>query len=377
MLQRIWAVMQKQFIQTLRDRRTLMVIIALPILMLFLMGYAVEIQVDHIKTVVVDHSRDQRSWSFIEALENSGFFDIMFYVENQDEAIRAIEEGQARAAIVIPPDFLSAVERGQAQALVIIDGSDAMTVQSAYNAAITVAESYSVELLARKLERSQPSAHQTTLQPLDVRVRVLYNPDMKAIIFMLPGIVATILQNQATSLTAFSIVKEREAGTIEQLLVTPIRPLELMIGKLMPNVVLAFINMLTILGLGVFWFKVPFSGNIWLFFWMVLLFMVSSLGLGILISTVSSTQAQAQQLVLMILIPSLVLSGYIFPREMMPKLVRFAGDLIPMTYFLQIARGIITRGVGLRLMWSQVAALLIYSAIVLTLSAGSFKQRLE
>ncbi len=377
MLQRIWAVMQKQFIQTLRDRRTLMVIIALPILMLFLMGYAVEIQVDHIKTVVVDHSRDQRSWSFIEALENSGFFDIMFYVENQDEAIRAIEEGQARAAIVIPPDFLSAVERGQAQALVIIDGSDAMTVQSAYNAAITVAESYSVELLARKLERSQPSAHQTTLQPLDVRVRVLYNPDMKAIIFMLPGIVATILQNQATSLTAFSIVKEREAGTIEQLLVTPIRPLELMIGKLMPNVVLAFINMLTILGLGVFWFKVPFSGNIWLFFWMVLLFMVSSLGLGILISTVSSTQAQAQQLVLMILIPSLVLSGYIFPREMMPKLVRFAGDLIPMTYFLQIARGIITRGVGLRFMWSQVAALLIYSAIVLTLSAGSFKQRLE
>lgn len=377
MTQRIWAVMQKQFIQTLRDRRTLMVIIALPVLMLFLMGYAVEIQVDHIKTVVVDHSRDQHSWSFIEALENSGFFDIMYYVENQSEAIRAIDEGQARVAIVIPPDFRSAVERGQAQALVIIDGSDAMTVQSAYNAALTVGENYSIELLTRKLERTQSGSRYVTLRPLDVRIRVLYNPDMKAIIFMLPGIVATILQNQTTSLTAFSIVKEREAGTIEQLLVTPIRPLELMIGKLVPNVVLSFINMLTILGLGVFWFKVPFAGNIWLFFWLALLFMVSSLGLGILISTVSSTQAQAQQLVLMILIPSLVLSGYIFPREMMPKLVRFAGDLIPMTYFLQIARGIITRGVGLRLMWSHVAALLIYTAIVLILSAGSFKQRLE
>lgn len=377
MLQRIWAVMQKQFIQTLRDRRTLMVIIALPVLMLFLMGYAVEIQVDHIKTVAVDHSRDQRSWSFIAALENSGFFDVMYYVESQDEALRVIDEGRARAAIVIPPDFLSAVERGQAQALIIIDGSDAMTVQSAYNAAITVAESYSVELLTQRLERTQPGSPHATLRPLDVRIRVLYNPDMKAIIFMLPGIVATILQNQTTSLTAFSIVKEREAGTIEQLLVTPIRPLELMIGKLVPNIVLSFINMSTILGLGIFWFKVPFSGNIWLFFWMALLFMVSSLGLGILISTVSSTQAQAQQLVLLILIPSLVLSGYIFPREMMPKLVRFAGDLIPMTYFLQIARGIITKGVGLRLMWSQVAALLIYTAIVLILSAGSFKQRLE
>jgi len=377
MLQRIWAVMQKQFIQTLRDRRTLMVIIALPVLMLFLMGYAVEIQVDHIRTVVVDHSRDQRSWSFIEALENSGFFDVMYYVESQDEAIQAIDEGQARAAVVIPPDFLGAVERGEAQALVIIDGSDAMTVQSAYNAAITVAESYSVDLLARKLERSQPGAHGAALQPLDGRIRVLYNPDMKAIIFMVPGIVATILQNQATSLTAFSIVKEREAGTIEQLLVTPIRPLELMIGKLVPNVVVAFVNMLTILGLGVFWFKVPFSGNIWLFLWMALLFIVSSLGLGILVSTVSSTQAQAQQLVLMILIPSLVLSGYIFPREMMPKLVRFAGDLIPMTYFLQISRGIITRGVGLRLIWSQVVSLLIYALVVFGLSASSFKQRLE
>jgi len=250
-------------------------------------------------------------------------------------------------------------------------------VQSAYNAAITVAESYSVDLLARKLERSQPGAHRAALQPLDVRVRVLYNPDMKAIIFMVPGIVATILQNQATSLTAFSIVKEREAGTIEQLLVTPIRPLELMIGKLVPNVVVAFINMLTILGLGVFWFKVPFAGNIWLFLWMAMLFIVSSLGLGILVSTVSSTQAQAQQLVLMILIPSLVLSGYIFPREMMPKLVRFAGDLIPMTYFLQISRGIITRGVGLRLIWSQVVSLLIYAVVVFALSASSFKQRLE
>jgi ABC-2 type transport system permease protein len=377
MLQRIWAVMQKEFIQLLRDRRTLMVSIIWPILMLFLMGYAVETQVDHIKTVVADSSRDQRSWSLIQALENSSFFDVTVYVENQTEAIKAIDEGRARAAIVIPPDFAASVERGGAQALLIVDGSDVMTVQSAYNAALTVAQSYSVDLLTQKLQRTLPGAGGATLQPLDVRIRVLYNPDMKAIIFMVPGIVSMILQNQAMSLTAFAIVKEREAGTIEQLLVTPIRPLELMVGKIVPNVCLSFVNMMTILVLSVVWFGVPFAGSVPLFLWLALLFMVSSLGVGILVSTISSTQAQAQQLALLILLPTLVLSGYIFPREVMPKIVQFAGDLVPMTHFLQIARGVITKGVGLRFVWSQVASLIFYGLVVLTLSTGTFRERLE
>jgi ABC-2 type transport system permease protein len=377
MLQRIWAVMQKQFIETRRDRRTLFVQMLIPIVMLFLMGYAVETQVDHIPTVVADHSRDQRSWAFIEALETSTFFDIRHYVSSDAEALRAIDQGVARAAVIIPPDFAASLERGGAQALVLVDGSDAMTVQSAYSAALTVAQSRSVDLLTERLTRSIPGAGTAMLQPLDVRTRVLYNPDMKSIIFMLPGIVAMILQMQAMSMTAFAIVKEREAGTIEQLLVTPIRPLELMIGKLVPNMLIAQVNMFTILGLGHLVFHVPFNGSLLLLFWLSLLFMVSALGLGILISTVSETQKQAQQLSTAIMLPSLVLSGYVFPREMMPPIVQYAGDLIPMTHFLQIARGIIVRGVGISSLGSQVMALVIYGTVVFALSAGAFRERLE
>jgi len=377
MFRRIWAVMQKQFIQNFRDRRTLMVELSVPILMLFLLGYAVDVQVDHIKTIVVDHSRDQRSWSFLQALENSTFFDIAYYVESEKEAIRAIDEGQAQVAVVIPPEFTSSIERGDAQALIIIDGSDTMTVFSAYKAALIVAQDYSAKLLTQKLEQTFPSADTPLLQPLDVRTRVLYNPNMKSAIFMVPAIVAMILQNQAMSLTALAIVKEREAGTIEQLLVTPIRPMELMIGKMIPNVVITFVNMLTILGLGVYFFHVPFNGNIWLFLWLALLFMVSSLGLGILVSTISSSQQQAQLIVAFSLLPSFVLSGYIFPRQMLPKFVRFVGELIPITHFLQISRGIITKGVGLQFLWDQVIALVIYGAVVFALSASAFKQRLE
>ena len=377
MFRRIWAVMQKQFIQVVRNKRTLTIQLSVPIILLFLMGYAVEIQVDHIRTVVVDHSRDQSSWALIEALENSTFFDAAYYVESQDEAIRAIDEGRVQAAIVIPPDFAASVERGGAQALVIMDGSDIMTVMSAYNAAITVAQSYSVELLTQKMERSLPGADSFVLQPLDVRTRVLYNPDVKSIFCMVPAIVAMILGNQAMSLTALSIVKERETGTIEQLLVTPLRPLELIIGKMLPAILIALINMLTVLGLSVFWFKVPFNGNFWLFLALSLLYIGSGLGLGLLFSTISATQEQAQLLVAFMLLPSLMLSGYIFPRQMFPSLIRFIGGLIPITYFLQISRGIITRGVGLQLLWDPVIALVIYAVVILVLSAGAFKRRLE
>lgn len=377
MWQRLGAIIQKEFIQTLRDRRTLAIVLVLPVVLLFLFGYAVEMQVDHIPTVVVDNSRDQRSWQFLEAMETSGFFDIEYYVQSEAEAIKAIDQGQARVAIVIPADFAAAVERGNAQALVVVDGSDAMTVQSAFNAAVTVGQAHAVELLTEKLERSGLQGQSSSLAPLDVRTRVLYNPDIRSLVFMVPGMVALILQQQTVMLTALAIVRERELGTIEQVLVTPIRPWELMLGKILPNILIAFFNMGTILALGVFWFGVPFKGSLGLFFWMSLLYVFSSLGLGILVSTVSTNQRQAQQLSALILLPGMMLSGYIFPRSQMPALVRWAGDLLPVTHFLQIARGIMTKGVGFYFFRQQVWVLLIYGVVVFVLSAFSFKERLE
>jgi ABC-2 type transport system permease protein len=309
-------------------------------------------------------------------METSDFFDIEYYVESEAQAIKAIDEGRARAAVIIPPDFAASIERNSAQALVVVDGSDAMTVQSAFNAATTVGEAYAVDLLTEKLERSGLPGG-ASLAPLDVRTRVLYNPDIRSIVFMVPGMVGLILQYQTVMLTALAIVRERELGTIEQLLVTPIRSWELMLGKILPYVTLAVLNMATILALGVIWFDVPFNGSIGLFCAMSLLFMFSSLGLGILVSTVSANQRQAQQLTMMINLPSMMLSGYIFPRSQMPLLIQRVGDLLPLTHFLVIARGIMTKGIGLYFFRQQVWILLVYGAVVLGLSSLAFKERLE
>ncbi len=376
MWQRLGAIIRKEFTQTWRDRRTLAIVLVLPVVLLLLFGYAVEMQVDHIPTVVVDNSLDSQSWAFLEAMQTSEFFDIQYYLQSEEEAIRAIDEGRARAAVVIPPDFAASIERGNAQALVVVDGSDAMTVQSAFNAAVTVGEAHAVDLLTDKLERSGfPGG--ASLAPLDVRTRVLYNPDIRSIVFMVPGMVGLILQYQTVMLTALAIVRERELGTIEQLLVTPIRSWELMLGKILPYVSLAVLNMATVLALGVVWFGVPFNGSIGLFLAMSLLFMFSSLGLGILVSTVSANQRQAQQLTMMINLPSMMLSGYIFPRAQMPALIQRVGDLLPLTHFLVIARGIMTKGVGLYFFRQQVWTLILYGAVVFGLSTFAFKERLE
>jgi len=375
--QRLRAIIRKEFIQTVRDRRTLAVVLLLPVVLLFLFGYAVEMQVHHIRTVVVDHNRDARSWDFLEALETSEFFDIQYYVQSEAEAIQTVDKGLAAVAVVIPADFAAALERGGAQALVVIDGSDPMTLQSAYNAATSIGQAYAVDVLTQQLERSGLQARGRSLSALEVHTRVLYNPDMRSLVFMVPGMIGLILQQQTVQLTALAIVRERELGTIEQILVTPIRPWELMLGKMIPNVLIAFLNMSTVLALGVFWFKVPFHGNLVLFFAMALLFVFSSLGLGILVSTVSTNQRQAQQLSALIMLPGMMLSGYIFPRSEMPALVRWAGDLLPLTHFLQIARAVMTKGVGVYYFRQQVWVLLLYSAAIFALSSATFRERLE
>lgn len=378
MLQRLYAVIQKEFVQTLRDRRTLAIQLAMPVLLLFLFGYAVEMQVMHQPTVVMDTSRDRQSLAFINAMVNTGFFDVVGYVDNQAAALKAIDDGRARAAIVIPPDFAARIERRETpQVLVLIDGSDVLASQSALNATLTTAQSFAIDAVTERIERSVLASQTGTLQPLEVRFRVLYNPDIRSIIFMVPGLVGLILQQQTLILTAFAIVREREVGTIEQLLVTPIRPWELMVGKMLPNIVIAFVNMSTILVLGILWFGVPFNGNLWLFFELAFLFVFSSLGLGILVSTLATSQKQAQQLANSIILLAIMLSGYIFPRESMPPVVQWMGSVIPLTYFLKISRGIMTKGVGLESLHEPVIALVIFGVVVFVLSARSFRTRLD
>ncbi len=377
MIQRVWAVMQKEFIQTFRDRRTLLIQLGLPVMQLLILGYAIRTTVEHIPLVVADQSLDRASRTFVEAMVASGYFDVIDYVSSEAQAIRVIDEGRAQAGVVILPDFAAQVERNAAQVLLLVDGSDVFTSQTAYNAITAIAQAHSTEVLVAKLQRAGRLSGAEQLLPLDVRVRILYNPNLADLWFLIPGIVAVILQTQTITLTAAAVVREREAGTIEQILVSPILPAELLIGKIAPNIVIAIVNMLTILALGVFWFKTPFQGNFWLFFGLVFLYILSGLGMGLLVSTISQNQKQSQQTAMMLMLIGLVLGGFMFPRYLMPPVIRAVGNLFPLTYFIPIARGIITKGIGVAYLWEQVIVLALYVSAVMFFAIRSFKRNLD
>jgi ABC-2 type transport system permease protein len=377
MIQRVWAVMQKEFIQTLRDRRTLLIQLGLPVLQLLILGYAIRTTVEHIPLVVADQSLDRASRAFVDALVTSGYFDVIDYVSTEAQAIRTIDEGHAQAGVVILPDFAAHVERNAAQVLLLVDGSDVFTSQSAYNTINAIAQAHSTEVLVSRLQRSGRLTGAEQLLPLDVRVRILYNPNLADLWFLIPGIVAVILQTQTITLTAAAVVREREAGTIEQILVSPIMPAELLIGKIAPNIGIAVVNMLTILALGVFWFETPFQGNFWLFFGLVFLYILSGLGMGLLVSAISQNQKQSQQTAMMLMLIGLVLGGFIFPRYLMPPVIRAVGNLFPLTYFIPIARGIITKGIGLTYLWEQVIVLALYVCAIMFFAIRSFKRNLD
>ncbi len=366
--------MQKEFIQDLRDRRTLVIMLLTPVLQLILFGYAISMNVKHIPTVVADQSLDSASRLYLNALSASGYFDFVAYLPDQKSVMNAIDAGQARAGVFIPPNFADLTSRSQAQVVFLVDGSDLFTSQSAYNAASSIAQAHAASLLIQSLEsKGLPPAS----DPLSARLRILYNPDMKDLWFIVPGMIAMLLQYQTILLTTSAIVRERESGTIEQILVTPIRPLELMLGKLAPNILVALMNMFTVLGIGVLWFGVPFRGNLWLFFLLALVYIFAGLGLGLLISTVSENQRQAQQLTMMFGLVGMLLGGFIFPRYTMPRVIQWVGAIFPLTYFVPISRGIISKGVGLEFISGQVISLLFYILIMMLFSARAFRQRLD
>ncbi len=374
MLARLLAIIQKEFIQTLRDRGALAIMISIPLLQLILFGYAINMNVQHIPLVAVDQSLDDASRAYLDDLTNSGYFDLVKVVPSQAAAVREIDLNQASAAVVIPPDFASNVRRGQADVLVLVDGSDLFTSLSAYNAANLIGQTHATRAALQKIERSGITG---VTNPLEVHLNILYNPDFKDLWFIIPGIIALLLQTQTIVLTATSVVREREVGTIEQILVTPIRPMEFMLGKIAPNIVLVMVNVLTILAIAVFWFKVPFQGSFWLFISLSFLYAFSGLGLGLLISTVSQNNRQAMQLVMFISLLSIIIGGFIFPRYTMPGILQAIGNLFPLTYFVPISRGIITKGIGAQFLVVEILALVGYIVVIMIIAARAFRQRLD
>lgn len=377
---RLAALSRKEVTQLLRDRRGLFFIFSLPLIQLFLYAYAVNTTVYHIPMAVVDQSHDRKSREFVQALVVSQYFDIKLVAQSEAEVIAAIDRGQVRAGLLIPPNFAKETDRGTTTVLLLLDGSDSASVSSGYSAASLIGQNYGLQLAAEQLQRKGVRTAMTTgasVLPITTATRVLYNPDMIDIWFLLPGLAGLILQTLAIQQAALIIVRERELGTIEPILATPTRPLELVLSKMIPLLILCLLTLGVIVGLGIFWFGVPFQGSLLLYFGLALLFMMSSLGLGLLMSNRAKTQREAQQMALMIMMFSLILGGMIYPRTAMPAIPRYLGNLLPMTYFVRLSRGVFTKGVGMEFVWSDAVALAVYTVIVILVAARNFKKRLD
>jgi ABC-2 type transport system permease protein len=369
--------MHKEFIHIFRDPRTLSIVLIMPISMLLLMGYAVATDVDHIPTAVFDQAMDSRSRDFLGKFWQTDFFDYERAAHSQQEIQDLIDEGVVRVGIIVPPGFAADLEAGkQVQVQVLIDGSDTTIAQVAQFAAESVGQATAVEIVGVKIGQSG-AGMPSLVMPILMRPRLLYNPNLDKVNALVPSLIGLVLQIQSIFLTSFAIVREREQGTLEQLIVTPVKPWELMMGKIVPFVLLAFLNVGLTLAVGYFVFGVEFSGSLTLLLVLSIAFLLGSLGTGVLISTISHTQMQASQLAGFVLLPSLILSGFLIPRDNMPTLAYYAGYFIPLTYFNEILRGIVMKGVGMAFLWKHVVPLSIFGMVVFVFSVLRFQKRLE
>lgn len=374
MKKRILAIMKKEFVHILRDPISLSVIIILPVFLLFLFGYAVSSDVKHISTAFLDLDETESSFQLSQHFFQSGYFDFAYKVRNFEELGHLIDSGKTKCGLIIPANFSFHLNRGEgAEIQVIIDGSNPTVAQTALFSAQAIVQDFNANL---SVEMSRKTGAQISFVPIDLESRVWYNPSLESLNFNIPGLVGVILQTLSINLTAFAIVKEKEKGTIETLIITPIKPVELMLGKIIPYMVIAFGISTLVLAVAVFWFNVPFSGNLLLYFFLTFLFLASSLGIGLLVSTVSGNQFQAMQISSFVLLPSLILSGFIFPVEAMPEVIQLVAWCLPLTHFLPILRGLILKGVGISYLYPDVIWLFIFSIFMVFFSSLRFQKRL-
>jgi len=373
---RLRSLIRKEFIQIIRDPRTLMLALIIPVMQLFLMGYAATNDVRNVPLAVFDQDKGPAARSLLDAYRAADYFSLAYSVSSEEEIQYLVENGKARAGLIIPPDYSRKLQSGgSAEVAFILDGTDPTVASTSLSAAQLIGQAHATEIMSERLaRRGQPT--KITL-PVQVNTQVWYNPDLISSYFMIPGVIGMILFALTSILTATAIVRERERGTIEQLIVTPIRPWELVVGKLFPYVLLALLNTLEVLALGAWWFKVPIRGDLGLVFAFSGLFLLSSLGIGLLASTIANTQQEAMLAVWMLLLPALFLSGFFFPLEAMPKALQWISYLMPLRYYLVIIRSLLLKGVGFPALREEVLALTIFGLAIMTVAARRFRKRLD
>ena len=371
---RIFSIIRKEFLQIFRDPRTLAMIIIMPIMQLFLLGYAATTDVKNISMTVWDQSKTIQSRNLLDAFRAADYFVIEHSVGSLEEYQALIESGDTRVVLVIPPDYDRRLIEGNAQVLMVLDGSDATVGATALSTARLVGQAYSTKIMS---EQSSLAGRIAPSAPVEVRTQVWYNPDLNSAFFNIPGVIGMILSFITSILTATTIVRERERGTIEQLIVTPIRSWELIAGKLLPYVILGFIETLEVLLIGHWWFGVPIRGSGGLIILTAGLFLMSSLGIGLLASTMANTQQEAMMTVMMFNLPMIFLSGFFFPIAAMPKFLQIVSYAIPLRYYLTIIRSLLIKGVGLAAIQSEVIALIISGVVIMGAASLRFRKRLD
>lgn len=374
--QRFLAIVKKEFIQVKRDPVSLRLPIVFPIVMMLLFGYAVKMEVDNIPSVVLDQSRTVESRAYIDAFKASNYFVVKDYAYSQKEISDLIDGNQVKTALIIPADFAKKLNRNNtADAQLIIDGTDPTTARTALNSGLIISEIFSKNLKEIRLETLGSTGMQ--LPGVNLNTKVWYNPNLESNKFTVPGLVGLIMQNITLALTIFALVREKERGTIEQLIVTPITSMELILGKLIPYIMIGYIGFLVSLALAAFWFNVAVQGSLILLLVLGGLFVICSLAIGMLISTFAKNQGQAMLAMMVVIMPTFLLTGFIFPREAMPGIIYYIGYGIPLTYFLNILRGIILKGVDISFLWKDIAALTLFTLFLITSAILRFKKSLD
>ena len=375
-LRRLLPLIRKEFIQIVRDPRTLAITFILPLIQIYLLGYAATNDVRNVPLAVWDQDRSPASRQLLEAYRAADYFHLDYDVDSEEQLRRLIDGGQARAGLIIPPDYSTRIAGGEtAQVAMIVDGSDPTIANTALAAATMIGQTRATSLLVeRAAARGQSAVAQ---MPVEVRTQVWYNPDLLSSYYMIPALIGLILMFMTILLTSTSIVRERERGTIEQLIVTPLRSVELVVGKVTPYVLIALIDMAEVIGAGVLMFGVPINGSLPLLLLLSGLFLVSTLGLGLFVSTLANTQQEAMLTSMFFLLPAMFLSGFLFPLAGMPWYLQAFSYVIPLRYFLVITRGIMLKWVTIDVLRNEVIALAVFAIIIMGAAALRFRKRLD
>ncbi|MBE7485807.1 MAG: ABC transporter permease [Polyangiaceae bacterium] len=365
---------KKELLQLRRDRLTMAMMLILPVMQLLLFGYAINTDVRHIPTVVYDQDKSAASRDLAQSLRATGFYDLVGEARDYAEIEHALRAGRARVALVIPTRYSSDLTRGQPTSVqLIIDGSDPQTVASATNTAASLVAARSSQLMVKRVTRQGGTA---AVMPIELEPNTWYNPDLRTAVYIVPGLVGVILTMTMVMLTAMAIARERERGTLEQLIVSPVKKLELVVGKIVPYIAIGYVQMTLILGAGRVVFDVPLVGSLGMLYALAFVFIAANLALGLFFSTLAKTQQQAMQMSFFFMLPNILLSGFMFPFEAMPEPAQWLSQALPLTHFLRIVRGITLRGASFSDLAAELLAMTVILAALVTVASLRFTKKL-